>query len=336
MHNAASALVSIVIPLFNRANTIVHTIESLQDQTYANWEAILVDDGSTDDSVEVVSRIAAEDDRIKVFKRNRLPKGAQTCRNLGFSLAQGEFVQFLDSDDLLHPNKIALQVAALSKMPCDTLGFGPYAIFYDTPSDAVVKASPLYEVNNSIDWIITAYTKNTYIPTGSWFASKALFEKVGPWDERLLRNQDGEYFCRVVLQASKLVFTPDALFYYRKGEYNSISRSYDRARLSSLLLSYELIEKAVLTKENSALTREACSILYNKFSYRFYPFAKDLANRAEQHSARLGYPFSMKFINPSFRKLSKMLGWKVVRLMEVKLVKNGFGREALKKKLFFK
>lgn len=107
--------VSIVIPLFNRARLIKDTLQSLYQQTYADWEVVIVDDGSTDDSYAVVLEEARSDERIKLFKREQTPKGAPTCRNIGIENATGTFIIFLDSDDLLAPYCLEERVEAFSK-----------------------------------------------------------------------------------------------------------------------------------------------------------------------------------------------------------------------------
>jgi len=96
-------LISIIIPLYNRENLISETIESVFIQSYSNWEIIIVDDGSTDNSMEIINTFAKNNEKIKIFQRERLPKGASTCRNIGAENANGEYLIFLDSDDLLAP-----------------------------------------------------------------------------------------------------------------------------------------------------------------------------------------------------------------------------------------
>lgn len=94
-------LISIIIPVYNREKLVLETLESVLAQTYVNWECIVVDDGSTDNTWKVLEQYAHNNSKIKIFKRNREPKGANTCRNIGASLASGNFFLFLDSDDLL-------------------------------------------------------------------------------------------------------------------------------------------------------------------------------------------------------------------------------------------
>jgi glycosyltransferase involved in cell wall biosynthesis len=96
-----SVLVSIISPVYNREMLLDFTIQSIKNQTYPNWELLLIDDGSTDNSVDIAIEYAKEDNRIKLLKRNEEPKGAPTCRNIGLKNATGKYVIFLDSDDIL-------------------------------------------------------------------------------------------------------------------------------------------------------------------------------------------------------------------------------------------
>ena len=100
-------LVSIIIPTFNRAHLIEGTLESIMAQTYQNWECIIVDDGSTDVTLEVLAIYARLDTRIVFYKRpNGLPKGVNVCRAYGFEKSKGEYISWFDSDDIMHPDKL--------------------------------------------------------------------------------------------------------------------------------------------------------------------------------------------------------------------------------------
>ncbi|WP_242117945.1 glycosyltransferase family 2 protein [Aestuariivivens sediminicola] len=117
-------LVSIIIPVFNRAQLVGKTIDSVLSQTYNNWECIVVDDGSIDDTIGVVRSFCERDKRISCYLRQRLPKGASTCRNIGLSKAEGQFVIFLDSDDYLMPGCLASRLHYFKdNMDCDFLVF---------------------------------------------------------------------------------------------------------------------------------------------------------------------------------------------------------------------
>lgn len=110
-------LVSVIIPLYNRISLITETLQSIQKQAYQNWEAIVIDDGSTDGSFELVEEHCGKEKRIKLFRRNHEPKGASTCRNIGIQKSEGELIVFLDSDDLMAESCIERRVSYFEKYP---------------------------------------------------------------------------------------------------------------------------------------------------------------------------------------------------------------------------
>ncbi|UFK97094.1 glycosyltransferase family 2 protein [Kaistella faecalis] len=107
-------MISIIIPSYNRADIIAETLDSIISQTYVNWECIIVDDGSTDDTETVIKKYTELDCRFFLYKRpSTMLKGANSCRNFGFLKAKGKYVKFLDSDDVLTSDSLAKQVAVL-------------------------------------------------------------------------------------------------------------------------------------------------------------------------------------------------------------------------------
>lgn len=102
-------LISIITPLYNAEKYIQATIKSIQKQTYANWELLIVNDASTDNSLEIVSEIALSDSRIKLITLSQ-NKGAAVARNKGIKEANGDFIAFIDSDDIWHKDKLKEQL----------------------------------------------------------------------------------------------------------------------------------------------------------------------------------------------------------------------------------
>lgn len=116
--------VSIIIPTYNRVQVIDKALYSIIQQSYSSWECIIVDDGSQDNSVLVLKEKYEQEPRIRILERNREPKGAPTCRNIGLEMAVGEYIIFLDSDDYLLPFCIEQRIANFHKFPeCDFLVF---------------------------------------------------------------------------------------------------------------------------------------------------------------------------------------------------------------------
>ena len=122
-------LVSIIIPTYNRAHLLGETLESVLAQTYENWECLIIDDGSIDATDELMDFYCEKDSRIKYYHRPDIrQKGANACRNYGFEMCKGEFIQWFDSDDIIHADKLKIQVAALynnnyNYSVCQTLVF---------------------------------------------------------------------------------------------------------------------------------------------------------------------------------------------------------------------
>lgn len=111
-----NSIVSIIIPTFNREKLLNETLNSIKNQTFANWECIVIDDQSTDSSLELLKKIENEDSRFKVFSRpNDKPKGANSCRNYGIEKATGKYLMFFDSDDLLKENCLGNRVDEFDK-----------------------------------------------------------------------------------------------------------------------------------------------------------------------------------------------------------------------------
>ena len=114
----SSPLISIITPLYNAEPFISETVKSVLNQTYQNWEQIIVNDASTDGSFKKVNAFAQKDDRIRIEDLSS-NKGAAYCRNLATSLARGSYIAFLDSDDLWHPDKLEKQLAFMIQNQCD-------------------------------------------------------------------------------------------------------------------------------------------------------------------------------------------------------------------------
>jgi glycosyltransferase involved in cell wall biosynthesis len=111
-------MISIIVPVYNRAELVKETLDSILAQTYTDWECIVVDDQSTDNSYEVIQDYAAKDSRIKVFCRpDERIKGGPTCRNIGYENSTGEIIYWFDSDDLLHPQALSAIVSAEQSSP---------------------------------------------------------------------------------------------------------------------------------------------------------------------------------------------------------------------------
>jgi glycosyltransferase involved in cell wall biosynthesis len=195
-------LVSVIIPAYNRAGLMGETLDSVRAQSYRPIEIIVVDDGSTDNTAEAVREFAkAADPDLAVHCVRQENQGAAVARNRGLAESRGEFIQFLDSDDLLLPDKFSAQVRALREDPQVQFVFSAWEHF----GEAAFEWSPYWEEDfkperdNLIDLLLQKDRRH-YLPlcSGNTLFRRALCEQVGPWDTELRNLEDLEYNTRVL------------------------------------------------------------------------------------------------------------------------------------------
>ena len=221
-----SPLVSIIIPTYNRARLIGETLDSILAQTYTNWECIVVDDGSTDSTFEVLSSYCKKDSRIKYYQRPiSLPKGANTCRNYGFKLCEGKFVNWFDDDDIMLEDFITFKVNTIKEM--DVV----------VTSGIVVDANKKYIKEFRFNDVYNLYkqyalTKTEMITNSVMFNKKFLIgERL--FDPKIKRGQEADFFLRMFLQVDDSMYkvTNFKSFMYRQHENTKSHRgqSYVKA-----------------------------------------------------------------------------------------------------------
>jgi glycosyltransferase involved in cell wall biosynthesis len=185
-------VVSICIPSFNRADLIAETLDSIAAQTYQAWEAIVVDDGSTDGSQSVVAAISAADSRVRLLERERAPKGACTCRNIAVEEARGRYVMFLDTDDLLAPFCLEQRVAVLEADHTLDFAIFPMLLFEGSPDTA----SRLWNVDTGEDDFLRVLRMDPVCQGTGTLWRKDSFARMGMWNESLRLWQDIELHLR--------------------------------------------------------------------------------------------------------------------------------------------
>lgn len=187
-------LVSILIPAYNAERWISYTIQSAISQTWPRKEIIIVDDGSWDRTAEIARRFASKG-VVVVSIPNR---GVAAARNHAFGLSQGDYIQWLDADDLLSADKIERQLAAAGEPGGKRILLSsPYAPSYYRTRQARFIHTSLCQDLSPVEWLLTKMSENLHMQTATWLKSRELAEAAGPWDTRLLCDDDGEYFCRV-------------------------------------------------------------------------------------------------------------------------------------------
>jgi len=227
-------LVSVITPAYNRSHFIGELIASVTDQTHRPIEFILVDDGSTDDTEEVVraetKNVKSEDVRVRYFKQPN--QGAPSARNKGIEVSEGDFIQFLDSDDILHPQKLGLQVSALQEHSEADVAKGGYQFFQDGeppshpryPREEVLRSATIQPIRHPGE----AGHPETFL------YRRAAIRKIGNWNESLERWQDWEYCFRVAAHNLSSISLPGTYYFLREhdtGKIGDLEHSSDAARI---------------------------------------------------------------------------------------------------------
>lgn len=286
-------LISIIIPTYNRANLIGKTIESILTQTYSNWECIVVDDFSTDDTEQLLKQFSSKDSRIKYIKNER-KKGAQGARNTGILKVQGKFISFFDSDDTMLPERLDKQVRYLQE---------------NTDIDVCTCYSHLVNDNDEITGAFVWITKgnilrqllegNTYVDYNSAVLRKETLEKSGLLDEECTSYQEWDTYINIA-QYAKFGTLHELLINYHQRSSERISNNKERSILG---------EAYIYSKYKNLFIEQLGKTIYinklNNLAHSILTQGKDIQNKTISILPELkNIIFKLKMKN----KLSKL--WK--------------------------
>ena len=221
----ADPLVSIVIPTRNRCALLRETLASIQRQTLPHWQAIIVDDGSSDQTAAMMSSLCAEEPRIRFFNRAGPRPGANACRNQGLAASIAPFVVFLDSDDLLAPACLEHRLNALQSaenLVC-VISYAEYFQFH--PGDL----RRLHNVATGVDPIDRFLNLDYPWQTAGPIWRQAALAKIGPWDERLPSWQDWDFHLRALIAGLKFRCLPEIDYYLRIAQPDGSATSHHQA-----------------------------------------------------------------------------------------------------------
>ena len=299
-------LVSILIPAYNAEKWISDTLRSAIAQQWTEREIIVVDDGSKDQTLDVVQRFKADGVRV-VTQRNQ---GAAATRNAAFALCHGDYIQWLDADDLLSPDKISRQMEVAlqqeSKRTLISCGWGGFLYRY---SRAKFVPTPLWADLDRAEWLFRKMSQNLHMQTATWLVSRELTEAAGPWNTELLGDDDGEYFCRILLASNGVRFVPGARVYYRATGAGSLSHigNSDRKR-DAQWRSMQLHIKYLRSLEDTPRTRAASVAYMHNWLNFFYPERPDLIEQMQSTSRDLGGNLEMPRLSWKYSWIAAVFG----------------------------
>ena len=318
MQPMGNALVSVIIPMYNAECYIAETIESVLNQTWKNIELIIVDDGSSDNSLLIAQRYVSD----KVFVYTQPNQGAPKARNLGFSYSQGDYIQYLDADDLLSPEKVEKQINALRLMNAEnaiaTCTFYQYINGRVQPEwSNLAKVNRNYDTGISLQIDLWRYFIPSYIPS-CYLTPRHLVESVGGWNEHLYTNQDGEFVARVLTKVDNVVFVEKEYVLWRYVA-DSISHTHSAVKADSVLTSYIFIAELLL-KNAGATAKIAIGIAFGYMIYYdivTYKQLKKALNFLRQNYISPIYPSNSIVFRWSSMLSNPLLGRKINELYKI-------------------
>lgn len=207
-------LVSIIIPVYNASRFLEETINSIQEQTYSNWEAIFIDDCSSDNSYNLIKKYQKEDKRIKLIK-NKTNSGTAVSRNNGIDHAEGDYLCFLDADDKWHPEKLEKQINFMQELNCEFSFTG-----YQFANEKCNPNGKIVSVPNKINY--KQALKNTTIWTSTVMFNMGKLTKDDIYMPNIKRGQDTATWWKVLKKIEYAYGLNEVLSYYRRTN-NSLS-----------------------------------------------------------------------------------------------------------------
>lgn len=207
-------LVSIIVPCYKQAHFLKDSLRSVLEQSYINWECIIVNDGSPDDTAAIAKKWCASDSRFKYVEKAN--GGLSSARNAGIAISQGVFILPLDADDILHRDYLAQTVPTLEVENNLGIVSSYSSFFYKNPQKSVYQLQPIG------DDVVSLLFVNQLVATSLF--RKSCWEQVGGYDESMNKGfEDWDFWISCTKQGWKYHIIPEYLFYYRKAKKSMLT-----------------------------------------------------------------------------------------------------------------
>jgi glycosyltransferase involved in cell wall biosynthesis len=307
-------LASIVIPVYNSEKFIAQSVNSVLCQTFSEFELLLVNDGSTDDTGKILNELSHQDERIKII--SKINGGASSARNAGFSKAEGDYIVFIDSDDTVSPNYIKDLVDGL----------------YNNMADIVVHGFQVFDGNKETKKV--APYKNELIS----IESKRIFEEI---PLLCLSSPISKLFKKSIIRESNLsfdesinigedlVFVMDYISQCKNISISSTSNYVYERRSGSLSTSFHSFDEEILADQ---LINKSCKAMYEKFNYDYSTIIDSIETALSKHGYRIIFALYNKGKMKYTRK-DRIQKFKAVEEFQVERIQRYFKKSGIKGKL---
>lgn len=252
-------LISIIIPCYNYGWLISETLESVLKQSYSEWECIIIDDGSSDNTKQVVQAFVAKDERFKyVYQTNG---GMSSARNNGLKIAKGSYIQFLDSDDLLAPAKLSVQAAYLDANPAIDIVYSDVRFFHHDNATLVSRSFDMSDtpwerrIEGKGEAVIGPLVEYNDLVINSPLIRAELIHKAGLYNESLRSVEDWEFWIRCAVSGAAFKYLPTDESAWAFVRVHATSTSQNRGRM--LEYTFQMRQHLASTLEKANLAQSA-------------------------------------------------------------------------------
>ena len=314
-------LVSIIIPCYNAEKYLNQAVDSALAQTYPHCEVIVIDDGSTDGSLEILKKYH------QLIRWETGPnQGGCAARNRGLEIANGEWIQFLDADDMLHPEKIATHLSLAQKHDAFVINSLVYLLKEEEKEPWAFLPAPdfpdyelsgiefcihkrLEEIEKFIEKHNTSefHAKIRHSYPQCWLFHRSILDKAGRWDEELIICQDIEYFDRILLHTPKVYFSGKVLSIYRYDLPGSVSKGVSKKHMESRM-RYLKSASNILKIRSDEPVRVGLARLYLHLIIRCIPYHWGIIHYCAKQIKKLKIPRGAEASTPRMKKLCKYFG----------------------------
>jgi glycosyltransferase involved in cell wall biosynthesis len=317
-------LISVIIPVFNAEPYIQNTIQSILNQTFTDFELIIINDGSTDETEKIIEAIT--DDRICYYSKKN--EGQCKTLNLGLRVSKGQYVKFLDSDDFINPTHLESFVLRIKSLTLDErkqyLYLCKWQRFSAINDKWPMNHRPEWSDSDPISFIQKALGNGPdMLPAWQWLIPKHVLELSGHWNEELTLGNDFEFSIRLILASKRIVFCEDAIVYYRSDSIGNMSSDTKFETIFSVYKSAQLGITNILGYSSAPAIKRACADKLRIWLISYYPFIeKKFIRKVEKEIVELGGSSMDPGWSKKMRLLSNILGWKYTRILQHYLYKS--------------
>lgn len=309
-----AATVSIIISAYNAERYLAETLDAVIAQTWQHLEVIVVNDGSTDRTREIILQYATHNVKL-VDQQNG---GQDAALNNGYRHATGQYIKFMDSDDLINPEMIARQMAVLGGSE-EHVAYAEWSRFYnDDPNTAVFTRRVYWRDMAPLDFL-TSEPNGVMLQCGIMLIPRKIIDRVGLWDERIsLLYNDTEFFARVIPASAGVRFSEGAKLYYRSGTAQSVSSKKRSLKYyEAAYLACQLMTESLIPIEDTPRVRRLISNALLMQYYDMYPRFPDMQKKYLAKIKEVGHGNYRVKGGRVLQLLTFFFGWKLARRSQI-------------------